>query len=145
MCRDGDDGADALREMSKRCSQLLHHFCASYINVAVIVSLAHSLTRLSRFSGAHCMHVTGDVYHFFLDVTLDWLCRLSTKTQDLCRFVQTLNYDMYWHFSRLYYADNFYSNPQNDYGEDTILHILAVPHVDGSSIEGLEPVVVPPA
>jgi hypothetical protein len=52
---------------------------------------------------------------------------------------------MYWHFSRLYYADNFYSNPQNDYGEDTILHILAVPHVDGSSIEGLEPVVVPPA
>jgi hypothetical protein len=80
-----------------------------------------------------------------LDVTLDWLCRLSTKTQDLCRFVQTLNYDMYWHFSRLYYADNFYSNPQNDYGEDTILHILAVPHVDGSSIEGLEPVVVPPA
>lgn len=71
--------------------------------------------------------------------------RLSQKTQDLARFVQTLNYDMYWHFSRLYYPDNFYSNPQNDYGEDTILHILAVPHVDGSSIEGLEPVVVPPA
>jgi len=69
---------------------------------------------------------------------------LSQKTQDLARFVKSLNYDMYWHFSRLYYADNFYSNPQNDYGEDTILHILAVPHVDGSSIEGLEPVVVPP-
>ena len=71
--------------------------------------------------------------------------RLSQKTQDLARFVQSLNYDMYWHFSRLYYPDNFYSNPQNDYGEDTVLHILAVPHVDGSSIEGLEPVVVPPA
>ena len=42
----------------------------------------------------------------------------------MARFVQTLNYDMYWHFSRLYYPDNFYSNPQNDYGEDTILHIL---------------------
>jgi len=52
---------------------------------------------------------------------------------------------MYWHFSRLYYPDNFYSNPSNDYGEDTSLHILAVPHVDGSTIEGLEPVVVPPA
>jgi hypothetical protein len=78
-------------------------------------------------------------------LTLSALHRLSQKTQDLARFVQSLNYDMYWHFSRLYYPDNFYSNPSNDYGEDTSLHILAVPHVDGSTIEGLEPVVVPPA
>ena len=83
--------------------------------------------------------------HSGMCVICVWMRRLSVKTQDLARFVQTLNYDMYWHFSRLYYPDNFYSNPQNDYGEDTVLHILAVPHVDGSSIEGLEPVVVPPA
>ncbi len=71
MCTDGDDGDDAITEMSKRSGQLLHHFCANYINFAAIVSLAHSLTRLSRFSGAHCMHVSGDMYLFyFLDFGL---------------------------------------------------------------------------
>lgn len=70
---------------------------------------------------------------------------LSPRTQELARFVQSLNYDMYWHFVRLYQDDNFYSNKDNIFGEDTILFILAVPHVEGSTIEGLEPVVVPPA
>ena len=50
--------------------------------------------------------------------------------------VQGLNYDMYWHFVRLYYViethraclfvepfqqeDNFYSNAENEFGEDTV-------------------------
>lgn len=41
--------------------------------------------------------------------------------------------------------DNFYGNKNNVFGDETLLYILAVPHVDGSTIEGLEPVVVPPA
>jgi FkbM family methyltransferase len=70
---------------------------------------------------------------------------LSKESQDVARFVQGLNYDMYWHFARLYFPDNFYGNAENHFGEDTVLHILAVPHVEGSSIEGLERVEVPPA
>jgi FkbM family methyltransferase len=70
---------------------------------------------------------------------------LSPKTQELARYVQSLNYDMYWHFARLYQEDNFYGNKNNVFGDETLLYILAVPHVDGSTIEGLEPVVVPPA
>jgi hypothetical protein len=124
---------------------------------------------------------------------------LSPKTQELARYVQSLNYDMYWHFARLYQArtpchspyactfgqistlksihctslqsfvgfpdpifvqalitgwrrvisflqeDNLYGNKNNVFGDETLLYILAVPHVDGSTIEGLEPVVVPPA
>lgn len=70
---------------------------------------------------------------------------LSVKTQDTARFIQTLNYDMYWHFVRLYQEDNMYKNGDNVFGDETSLYILAVPHVDGSRIEGLEPVVVPPA
>jgi hypothetical protein len=41
--------------------------------------------------------------------------------------------------------DNMYKNGDNVFGDETSLYILAVPHVDGSRIEGLEPVVVPPA
>lgn len=41
--------------------------------------------------------------------------------------------------------DNMYKNSDNVFGDETSLYILAVPHVDGSRIEGLEPVVVPPA
>ncbi len=41
--------------------------------------------------------------------------------------------------------DNMYKNADNVFGDESSLYILAVPHVDGSRIEGLEPVVVPPA
>jgi hypothetical protein len=105
---------------------------------------------------------------------------------------QGLNYDMYWHFVRLFQVrlplvaselpvfpkcveplrsrmaccivvavsvgraiyssalrrrqeDNMYKNADNVFGDESSLYILAVPHVDGSRIEGLEPVVVPPA
>ena len=72
MRRDGDDGDDAIdaTAMSKRSGQLLHHFCANYINFAAILFLAHSLTRLSRFSGALCVYEVGDMHHFFFDELL---------------------------------------------------------------------------
>lgn len=45
---------------------------------------------------------------------------LSPKTQELARFVQSLNYDMYWHFVRLYQASepsssaNLRTNPHKN-------------------------------
>lgn len=69
---------------------------------------------------------------------------LSTGTQKLARFVQSLNYDMYWHFSRYFVEENYFENSENVFGEEQALYILAVPHVEGSKIEGLEPVEVPP-
>jgi hypothetical protein len=36
---------------------------------------------------------------------------LSPKTQELARYVQSLNYDMYWHFARLYQASCLCHSP----------------------------------
>lgn len=70
---------------------------------------------------------------------------LSLATQKVARLVQSFNYDMYWHFSRRFHEDNHFKNPKDQFGEEQDLFILAVPHVDGSNIEGLERVVVPDA
>lgn len=68
---------------------------------------------------------------------------LGVKTQQVAKFVKTLEYDMYWHFVRMFSEDNFARNPSNVYGNEQLLYMLCVPHVEGSAVEGLEPVVVP--
>jgi len=68
---------------------------------------------------------------------------LSTGTQNVAKFVKSLNYDQYWHFSRRYMPDNYFKNSENVFGDEQDLFILAVPHVHGSKIEGLDPVDVP--
>jgi len=39
--------------------------------------------------------------------------------------------------------DNYFKNSENVFGDEQDLFILAVPHVHGSKIEGLDPVDVP--
>ena len=43
------------------------------------------------------------------------------------QFVKTLEYDMYWHFVRMFSEDNFARNPSNVYGNEQLLYASADP------------------
>lgn len=64
---------------------------------------------------------------------------------DLLRYIDSLNYDMYWHMPFLFNPDNFKGNTENVFGELVSKNVLCVYKGADIDMEGFQPVVVPNA
>lgn len=58
----------------------------------------------------------------------------------LVRFIQDLDYVLYWHYPPLFNPDNFLKNPTNVFGGLVSLNMLCLPKSASLHIEGLQPV-----
>ena len=59
------------------------------------------------------------------------------KLRELLDHVASLEYEMHWHWPRLYRPDNFGKNPQNIFGETGSLNVLCVPAERKFKVEGM--------
>lgn len=55
---------------------------------------------------------------------------------DLITMVQELNYDMWWHLPPMFSPDNFFGNPDNQFGRITSKNLLCVPAEQQKTIRG---------
>lgn len=58
------------------------------------------------------------------------------KSRDLINYIDTLGYNMYWHYPPLFNSDNFFNNPENIFGAIISKNMLCIPkslnyHLDG--------------
>lgn len=65
------------------------------------------------------------------------------KWQELIRYVDSLGYQMYWHFTSLFSPDNFRGNQENVFGTLGSLSMLCLHRSRPQTVEGLDPVEVP--
>jgi FkbM family methyltransferase len=49
------------------------------------------------------------------------------KSVDLISFIESQNYNLWWHIPRLYSANNFYGNPNNIFGVVSSFNMLCLP------------------
>ncbi|HEV3121452.1 MAG TPA: FkbM family methyltransferase [Isosphaeraceae bacterium] len=65
------------------------------------------------------------------------------KSQDLIRYIDSLNYNMYWHRPPLFNNDNYLKNPENVFGNIVSINMLCMPKGSGPPIMGFQSVAVP--
>jgi FkbM family methyltransferase len=65
------------------------------------------------------------------------------KSDGLVRFIDSLNYDMYWHLTKIYNQNNFANNSENIFGEVVSVNMLCVPREADVEIPDMKRVEVP--
>jgi FkbM family methyltransferase len=61
------------------------------------------------------------------------------KSDALMKFIDSLNYDMYWHLPPLFGAQNYFGNPQNVFNYIVSFNLLCVARELGMKITGFKP------
>ncbi len=61
----------------------------------------------------------------------------SDSNPQLIEHLQGLGYQLFWHTPTLFNADNFYQNPNNEFGNAVAVHILAIHSSINTDIHGL--------
>lgn len=65
------------------------------------------------------------------------------KSEALIRYLQSLNYRLYWHKPPLYNPDNYFNNPNNIFPNIVSINMVGIPDETELEIEGLSKVIDP--
>ena len=66
------------------------------------------------------------------------------KSDNLVRYIDSIDYNMFWHKPPYYNRDNLLGNPENVFQAEGSFNMLCVPKYIPHRMEGLPPVPVPP-
>ena len=62
------------------------------------------------------------------------------KSQDLIEYIQSLDYELYWHLPRLFNPNNFYKNSENIFGNIVSVNMLCIPKSLKINVEKMQKV-----
>lgn len=65
------------------------------------------------------------------------------KSAELISLIQSLDYDLWWHFAPLFSPDNFMKVAENIFDNVTSVNMLCIPRAEARSITGLQEVSCP--